>query len=123
MGFPEGIAQFVMTPLFIMQSEVDWWQIEHELGIAGPKFANATQVAEINSYRVALQEHIKAAVATNSYFGAFIDSCMHHGYDLIEDIRIGNVTLRGVFKTWYQAQKTAWTKAEAPQRGPLELQD
>merc|ERR1712048_1272192 len=62
------------------------------------------------------------AVAKFPHFAAFVDSCMHHGFDPKKkpsNIRIGTANLPDTFKMWYKAQRAAWEEGLPPVKGDV----
>lgn len=101
----EHTVAFIQTPLFALQSVVDQWQLENELG--------SKDVESTNEYREATTSRILTAFGNRFDRGGFIDSCVHH-CGMWDELFIDGVRMADAFSSWYDAQHTAWIHKVAP---------
>lgn len=82
-------AQYISTPLMVLNSAYDQWQILNDLGlgcvpsttgqpVAGVPSCNAAQMAVFQQYRLAQLQAVAPVLAGYPHNGAFIDSCFVH---------------------------------------------
>jgi O-palmitoleoyl-L-serine hydrolase len=82
-------AQFIKTPLMILNSAYDQWQILNDLGlgcvpsmtghpVAGVPSCNAAQMAVFQQYRLTQLTAVAPVLSGYPHNGAFIDSCFVH---------------------------------------------
>ena len=83
----ENIAPHLKTPIFIMNSAYDAYQLPNilksscSLDLSKPNGCNATQLAAVQHYHTLVGTRVAAAVAANGASapsGAFIDNCWVH---------------------------------------------
>lgn len=138
--FAEHTAPFIRTPMFAMQSTVDSWQLEYELGIKGfssapfvprksepymipfidievnavAEFTTSTsEIALINTYRQQLVARIRESFTGHPGRSGVFNACLYHigGHD---EITIGGTRMVDAFKQWYVAQRSLWEKGLRP---------
>lgn len=91
--FAEYTVPFLSTPVFVIQSRFDSWQIAVELGV------KADNIDEINQYGDWFFNLFTTNVLADHKNGIFLDSCYHHSTTwniLIDDTNVGNA-----LKTFY----------------------
>lgn len=138
--FAEHTADFIRTPMFAMQSVVDSWQLEHELGIKGfssapffprkaepymvpfidveentvAEFTTSTSdIASISTYRQQLVARILESFTSHSGRSGVFNTCLYHigGHD---KITVGGKRMVDAFRQWYVAQRGLWEKGLRP---------
>ena len=96
--FGETLGKYVQTPMFILQSKYDSWQIQH---VAGRKDDKET----MNKFGNMLQNSIEKIVKnSNSRHGAHIDSCVHHCSICVWNNKTkesNSTSERQAFETWF----------------------
>ena len=99
--FGETVGKYVQTPMFILQSKYDSWQIQH---VTGKK----KDVEAINKLGSILQSSIENIVNKSySRHGAHVDSCVHHCSTCSKSLFVWNnkettvTSERQAFEKWF----------------------
>jgi hypothetical protein len=101
--FAEHAAKYVTSPVFMMQSVYDQWQIDNVLGSRSPGLINIFG-ANLTSRAVG------SLAARGRSNGVFLDSCYHHCWAW-NKFRIGGYTQAMAFQQWFEkrhATQSAW---------------
>jgi len=97
---------YVETPLFLLQSQYDSWQIENFLR------TNDTNI--INQFGTNLTTTLKRQVLSPEQpdNGVFLDSCRHHcgGWNTIT---IDGLTQCSAFSQWYETRRGRWFQSRS----------
>jgi len=88
-------APYISTPIFVLQSEYDQWQIDNFLKTNDSKI--------INDFGRDLSDSLKRQVLVADRNGVFLDSCTHH-CGFWNAIKIDGFTQATGFKQWYEQQ-------------------
>lgn len=97
-AFAEHALAHVRTPVFLLQTTYDSWQLQWELGEKNP-----VDYAALNAYGRELEDKLRAAGARA---GGFVERCYHHctTRDLWTTTpRIDGVAAGGAFAAFYRA--------------------
>ena len=111
--FARNVLPHIETPIFMLQSIFDSWQLQWEHGITKiPNFAalNAYGQQLKSSMMLALKEKKKETV-----IGGFVEQCFHHCTTeelWTETPRINTLTPQQAFDQWYNAVKAGTIAAE-----------
>jgi hypothetical protein len=118
--FAQHTLPHIQTPLFILQSVFDSWQLQWEHG-------HTQNTTALNAYGARLTQSLASAVAlrrreapSNSSVGGFVERCYHHCTTL--DLwttapRLQHNTQGGAFAAWYAsggAQPILWQLGRLP---------
>jgi hypothetical protein len=103
--FAEHAAKYVTSPIFMMQSVYDQWQIDNVLGSRSERL--------INSFGANLTSRaVGSLVAPGRPNGIFLDSCYHHCWAW-NRFRIGGYTQAMAFQAWFEkrhATQSMWSQ-------------
>jgi len=91
--FAQYTSPFIRTPIFILQSRYDAWQVPNILG--------TSNVAAVNQFGANLTADVTNNLLTLPRAGAWLDSCYHHcgGWP---GITIGNFDMATAFEAFYK---------------------
>uniref|UniRef100_A0A6B2L8H8 Pectin acetylesterase n=1 Tax=Arcella intermedia TaxID=1963864 RepID=A0A6B2L8H8_9EUKA len=98
--FPEHFASLINTPMFILQSQYDEYQIQSVLG--------SNKTSDVESLGGKIQAAVSSVVSGSKHHGGFLDSCYHHcgGWGMKQDmdylIKISGDTAMTAFVKWYK---------------------
>jgi len=100
--FAEYSLPFVVTPVFLLQSKLDSWQIINILG--------DTNTSSVNKYGNEVIIRLGESVLSFEKNSGFVDSCYHH-CGFWNQIHINNVTQSQAFYLWYNGiEKKAYVQ-------------
>jgi hypothetical protein len=109
--FAQHTLPHIQTPIFLLQSPFDSWQLQWEHGER--KYHNHYNATALNQYGNALSATMAAslqAAARNpvgTRVGGFIDHCYHHTYAYNSlwsaQPRISGLTAAAAFSIWFDA--------------------
>ncbi|KAL7122502.1 hypothetical protein ACP275_01G049300 [Erythranthe tilingii] len=121
--FPENFVRDIQTPLFILESAFEKFQIEENLipCVGGkPKWSNctsnltlcsSTQLQTMKDFRSAFIETLEKVVDKSSNRGLYVHSCYRHGHfngrdgwmcsSLVGNYALGNKTIGKAISDWY----------------------
>ena len=112
--FGETLGKYVQTPMFVLQSKYDSWQIQHVSGQRNNKEA-------VNRLGSILQSSIVNIVNnSNARHGAHIDSCVHHCSTCSQSMLVWNnkeskeISERKAFEQWFESTsiRDSWRPRE-----------
>ena len=109
--FAEGIAQYIQTPMFALQSQFDAWQTQCIAGVTNA--SDPAYFEYINDYGIIFMQTFEVTYLKSDKNGVFLDSCHHHCGEW------GNITIDGIqqaqafaefyngseIDVWYQARE------------------
>lgn len=96
--FAEYTLPFVQTPVFMLQSIYDEWQMDNVLGDRHPSL--------FNEFGKETMKRLKNSVFIFEKNSGFVDSCLHHCGDFWNTIYINSTTQSQAFNLWYNEQIT-----------------
>uniref|UniRef100_A0A7N0UG55 Pectin acetylesterase n=1 Tax=Kalanchoe fedtschenkoi TaxID=63787 RepID=A0A7N0UG55_KALFE len=125
--FPQNAARFVQTPLFLLNSAYDSWQITHVLAPpeADPKGAwnrckfnfNKCSPAQLQALRFFRGEFLRAVfqLGPSKTRGIFVDSCYLHCQTERQGLwltptspKVQNLTIAKAVADWFYDRSPAW---------------
>lgn len=109
--FPQYFIPFVNSPLFLVNSLYDLWQIAYLSNIPcvlNVKTCNSTELSQILKFRNKTL-HAMRPVFDSKKSAVFADACLVHTQCVMNalwtHIQVQNVTISQAFTTWYRGDK------------------
>eukprot|EP00747_Dinoflagellata_sp_TGD_P211588 gnl/TRDRNA2_/TRDRNA2_84807_c0_seq3.p1 gnl/TRDRNA2_/TRDRNA2_84807_c0~~gnl/TRDRNA2_/TRDRNA2_84807_c0_seq3.p1 ORF type:complete len:297 (-),score=41.33 gnl/TRDRNA2_/TRDRNA2_84807_c0_seq3:34-924(-) len=117
--FAHHTLPFIKTPIFVMQSVFDSWQLQWEEGLKHP-----VNYTALNAYGSELTARIKKAAEgeNREHIGGFVEHCFHHcTTDSLwtQAPHIGGLVQSTAFTRWYESINGISTASAAARAGIL----
>ena len=106
--FPQYSLPFVKSPIFLVNSLYDSWQITYMSGVFCMCDINTCSSEEMSYIKKFRKKVLRAlrSIFDSEGSAVFVDACLVHSQNCVNDlwtrIQIGNVTIAQAFAKWYR---------------------
>lgn len=106
--FAEYTLPHISTPMFVLQSGYDAWQMANVLDLpcyGDVKSCSPAERKAFDGFRATIVDRLVKPVQANPSFGAWVDSCVLHGQEDVhgdwDRLTINGTTARRAFGDWF----------------------